>query len=444
MKKLKKAIIIILILLIVLTITLLIINRKQNISEVENNSNNDNEEIGGENPTQYTEKGFSKVEDKSIFFTVTDCVQNYLNYINPENNIFGYNKDYSYTDEEIEKEREQILYNCLSEDYIEKNNVNTDNVKQKVNSIDEYTVFIPKQIIEKADTDIKKYILEGNILNSKINEKTYFIVYLDSKNSTFSIEPVYNQDSINNIDVSYNYSEIEDNIYNDYSYIESNDEDTIERYTKYIVQMVIDSPEELYNNYLNEEYKNKKFSTLDSFYEYINKNKENMEGTIIKKYKVNEKENSTEYICKDQYENYYRFEENDVMNYTVVLDSYTIESNYLIGIYKNDSEQEKVQFDITQIIEALNRKDYEYVYSKVQDSDKLARYPTYDTFENEIKDKFYDINKIQFGSFYKEDNELYKYNTYITNYYDEEENGFELEIKVNLKDNNDYEVSFTV
>ena len=195
---------------------------------------------------------------------------------------------------------------------------------------------------------------------------------------------------------------------------------------------------------LQNEYKQKKFPVIEYFNNYIDNNRDILKNIEISKYKINKYDGYTEYICMDKYANYYIFEEKSVMDYTVKLDSYTIASDYLMSNYSKATIQEKAQYDIGKVIEALNRKDYEYVYSKLKESDKKMHYQTYDAFEHVVNNKFYNVNKIQYGSFSENGDNSYKYNTYITDYYDEDENGFELEFTVNLKDNNDYEISFII
>ncbi len=440
MNKLKNVIVIIFALLIILTLVLAAINKKQ--INLEKKIEED-KETGGEFPTQYTKNGFTNVEDKSIFFTVTDCIQNYLNYINPENNILGYNKEFSYTEEEIENERKDILYDLLDKKYISKNGITTENVHQYVNNIDEYTIFIPKKIIEKADTNIKEYILEGSILNSKINDKTYFIVYLDSQNSTYSIEPIQNTDNIENIKVSENTENIEDNVYNVYSYVNSSDEDTIERYIKYIVQIIIDSPDELYNNYLNEDYKSEKFSLKDNFDKYISRNKEYIEGCIIKKYKVSEENNNTEYICLDQYGNYYIFDEKSVMDFKVKLDNYTIDSTEFVNKYKTRNNETKVKMNLEKVVQALNRKDYEYVYSKLDNSFKQNNFSTIEEFENYIKNNFYNINKAKYEDF-EDKTDIYVYKVTLSDATEENTDVVEKSFIMKLEDERNYSISFNI
>ena len=56
--------------------------------------------------------------------------------------------------------------------------------------------------------------------------------------------------------------------------------------------------------------------------------------------------NYTEYTCMDQFENYYIFRENKVMDYSIILDNYTIPTEEFIEKYNSVNEQKKVVLNI--------------------------------------------------------------------------------------------------
>ena len=178
-------------------------------------------------------------------------------------------------------------------------------------------------------------------------------------------------------------------------------------------------------------------------------------ASSIEKYKINDKENEKEYICIDQYGNYYIFKDNGVMNYTVKLDTYTIDTEDFNNKYDNGSDQLKVGMNLEKIFQALNRKDYEYIYEKLDSTFKQNNFSTLNDFEQYAKENFYDINKIEYGKF-QEKSGVYIYEILISDAQeivsnDEEkndeqisENKIQRNFVVKLEDNKDFIFAFNL
>lgn len=444
MDKIKKMIIIIIVLIIIILISLIILKNinKEEIQYAEDVITSDEDE-GEELLPEYNEKGFAKVDDKAIFFTITDCIQKYIDYINTENNILGYSKDYVYTQEEIENARTDILYNLLSKNYINKNNIAKENVKQYVEQINENTTFIPKEILSNLNYDLNVYIISGNIINRSIYDERIYIVKTDNKNSTFSIEPIDNKSELEKIQFNNIEASIENEVYNEFEYNEGSIEDTINIYTNYCRKIIINNYEGFYNNYLENNYKERRFSTLQSFKNYIDKDIESLESIYIKKHQENQYDNYTEYTCIDQYGNYYIFQEKGVMDFTVKLDTYTIDTEEFIEKYNNSSNAQKTQMNLDKIFQALNRHDYEYIYNKLDNTFKSNNFLALLDFENYMKNTFYNANKVEYGDF-NEQSETYIYETKITDNSEENENILEKIFMMKLGEGTDFTISFNV
>ena len=124
------------------------------------------------------------VTNYSNFYTVNSCLYRVTTYIASENK-----KD---------------LMLVLSEDYKKKNKVNEENILDLFPKIEQGSTFISeKMYYEDIDSNIKKYYVKGYIESNQLVEmkdsynleknQVYFIVYLDTENKIFSIEP-YNGD----------------------------------------------------------------------------------------------------------------------------------------------------------------------------------------------------------------------------------------------------------
>ena len=101
-----------------------------------------------------------------------------------------------YIDFVYNEDSEKIL-EVLDSKYKTKNNLNKNNLFDKLDRLDkEYDFEARKMYQEKINDDVmayyvKGYLIENIMSNNLVNEKKdfYIIVYLDSKNSTYSVVP---------------------------------------------------------------------------------------------------------------------------------------------------------------------------------------------------------------------------------------------------------------
>lgn len=172
MKVIKKLIIILIItVLIIFTILLIKYNKKNDTSETNTLSYNNDL---GEQKTEIT-----KVKSASAYFTVQSCVNKYILYIS-------------------EQDKESI-YNLLDFEYIEENNINRDNILNKIEKIPEQVTFeAEKMYVEEIDDNHSKYytsgVLKQNNLEESIiiNNNFNIAVNMDFDNMIFSIIPLEN------------------------------------------------------------------------------------------------------------------------------------------------------------------------------------------------------------------------------------------------------------
>ena len=119
------------------------------------------------------------VKNFNDFYTISNCVDKYLNYVKQ--------KDVKGT------------LSLLTKNYLEENRINTTNVFEKID-LGNNPIFIPNKVLYKhISKDEYKYYIYGLTTDFKLNsttgydfknaKDTYYIIYLNEKLKVFSIEP---------------------------------------------------------------------------------------------------------------------------------------------------------------------------------------------------------------------------------------------------------------
>ena len=442
MNKIKKYIIIIVCLIAIVFIALLInINliksKSENTGDVEEQELNVDTEIT--NVTNY--------ED---YYTVKCIAESYI--------------------EQFLQEDSEGLYNTLDPEYITMAQITQDNVIPKLNLIKNYNIneyqyykfYIDNMKVSKYK-NINTYFIKGTIINKNSGDvnNLSFIVETDTNLNYYinSFEYLKNKGYTEEIKEGQKFepmiNEIDGNDYNQYEIQDMSDNYTIvldhmSKFTDYIVYNV-----DYTYNFYDDNYKNSKFKTISEYKDYIQNNIKFILSSSITKYKIVEKDDYIEYICIDQYGNYYIFKDKGVMDYTVMLDTYTIDSEEFTNKYNEGSEKLKVGMNLEKIFQALNRKDYTYIYGKLDDNFKQNYFPTIEDFESYMKNTFFEMNKATYGEF-EEKSGVYVYKVELSdatqsNQEDDEndeetskENSVIKSFIVKLEDNNDYKLAFNV
>ena len=393
---LKKAIIIIsCIILIIIIIFIIMLYQKETTLP------GDKEilERGNHAPTSFEKE---IVTDHSTFFSVGDAIQDYLNSISfniedislqpvrgskMPNAATLYAQDEGITDE---KSKKQAIYNFLNPNYISQNGITTENVLEKVpnNGKVEFTPLEMYQLLGNYRT---QYAVYGEMKNMETEEKTqcYFIVDVDKTNSSFYITPVEfsKYANVKDIPLSDEDTSIELNDNNYFSYTVMQENDIMLKYFSYYKRLMQENPDMAYL-LLDEEYRNKRFGSVEEFKNYVSKNQEDIQTYVAKEYEVNNLEDGTEYICQDQYKHSYIFKVSAVMQFQVKLDTYTIESDEVKQRYQNADERRKVEMNVDKWIQMLNYRDYKAAYAVLDESFKAQYFQTVEWFEEYMRGKF--------------------------------------------------------
>lgn len=387
-KKILKNLIIILIILFLLVIGIIMFLNKKSVISDENNK-----ELEDENPPLTVDFDLRKLEDKSMLIILEEIVKNE-------------NKD-------IDKfYAQQVYYNTIESDVQSQWYIY--GIMWKNNYKEKHNVYITIDIQEE------KSLYSYNLTATDITLQQFL-------------------DNIQKIDknkVSRNISFDENKKVN---YLEYNTPAKIERYYNYYIDLVQYDSEEAYN-LLDKEYREKRFGSLDNFKNYINENKDKISKIEAKKYARYYYDGYTQYVVIDNNEDYYIFNEISTMNYTILLDDYTIDQPEFIEKYESASDDKKAGYDINKFIKAINAQDYNYAYNCLAESFKQNKFPTLENFEEYVKNNFYEKNKIQYSSVKKEGS----YYIYTLNITDANNSTISTskEFIVNLKDNREFEMSF--
>lgn len=203
--------------------------------------------------------------------------------------------------------------------------------------------------------------------------------------------------------------------------------------------------EEAYNK-LDDEYKQEKYPTLESFNQYIENNMENIQSIAINKYEIkrSEKDSSAyKLIIIDKKDNYYIFDITAVMQYNVILDTYTLDLPEFLEEYNNAQDSEKVLLNLQKVFEAINDKDYHYVYNKLDDTFRTNNFPTEEEFEEYMANTFFDNNSVSYEEYQTRGN-IHIYKLVIKNKDDTNAQSIEKEFIMQLGEGTDFVMSFNV
>lgn len=396
------------------------------------------------------EENIIPIKNEDSFFTIEKLMSNYYLYIRVGNKT--------------------AVSNILTENYKNNNSISDENVIEKAkNGSGSGENFYAREIYYKDDIMHPSYLVYGIIEENKTGVESYAIVYVDNEDSTYSVEPIsketYNNYKNENATIP-TIEAIPSKDYNNYTKATITEEDVINNYFERYVKDSLYYTEYAYSK-LNEEYKNAKFPTLQEYQAYVNNKSEELKSFLademkqqedfateeeymeylynyetkgVERYNIQQKDDYTQYTIIDDNGNYYIIYATSPMNYTIILDTYTIDLPEFTEQYSIASEEGKVQLNLQRFFDAINDENYEYAYSKLDETYKNNNFPTQADFENYMKTTFYTRNTLAYTS-YEKNGEVYVYRLVVRNYNNENET-VEKQFVVKLLEGTDFAMSF--
>lgn len=394
MKKIRNLLIVLIICLILVSVVLIIYYKRTP-------KNLRTDEVEGSYELPDLNDNLESLNIRNRYFVVQNIIKNYYKLLTYYNNK-----------QEQTQNTKNILYSYFDEDFINYKKLTLDNIEDYLGKYNNLYVDI-NQVKYIESINLAVYFINGQVVEkeTKISNNYNLMLVIDSQNSTFNLytedyikERNWNNFSKDSFEIL-GYSKIENRIYNKYSY-ELIDDDTYcnTMFENFISRLKYNK--EYSYSILDETYKEKKFQDLKAFEKYV----ENLQldGIWLNQYKINKGEKNKEIICVDNKGRIWMFYEKTVMNYKVILDTYTVDLPEFIKSYNKSNEQEKTALNIKKIVEALNDQDYRYVYSKLADSFKEQNFKTLEDFEAYAKKTFGIDNVLELGKYEKTNN----YETY--------------------------------
>lgn len=444
MKKLKILIIILVIIVISIGGTLLFLMNKNKDSNDKVLTPEDKvgykiEPISDAEPDIDIKENFKiieNVEDNATYYTIKAIADRYIM--------------------SIASEDKEILKNIIAPTFIKKYNI-TDNNILKIASIpkisrDFHVTYITDLKKISASSNIQVFFITGKGRTFNASEKFQFslMIELDIEKKLYYIYPEkfmkdngYSSlkvgDKINN----FNVDDITNMENNAFIYTEGkNDKEMSIQYMYNFKDLLIYYKDDAYEK-LDTEYREKRFTNKEDYYNYLDENKIMVALMSSEQYKVVKNENYTDYIISDKYKNVYRFRQkaDNILDYTVFLDNYTIVSKEDEKKYEDSNKTTKAKLNLNKIIAMINTKDYKAIYKCLNNDFRNNNFNSINDLRKYITNNFYEINSIKLENTNDQDNYI-AFTCKLINQRNTSESK-SVNIIIGKTDNIDFEMSFS-
>ena len=431
---------IVFVIIIGIILTLLIIQKPQTDNVVPTNTIQ-TEPIQQEQPVT-----ISKIK----YFAIANCLQRYVQELNLNNSKYYEQDENGNEVKSVEDEyiKEEIL-KYISDEYIKENNITTKNIDQYVKTYNTNVFFIPtKMKCIQSGEDIERYIVQGyteEVITYSNLQTINLVVNLDLNNKTFSIEPLSDTyKTIEDIKVKERkIAQIEEKTSNTFSYTNITDVYLIKQYLNTYKRLALASPEVAYK-YLNKEYRDARFGSVENYKQYVEKNRNNIiPETLLKYKKYSDYDEYTQYIAITKSENYYIFREKDTMELEILLDTFTIAIPEYEEKYNEANNQQKTAYCIDRFIKILNSENYTLAYKLLATSFKNNYFKTQESFEQYAKQNLANKEVSSYVEF-KNEGELYCTYSVTLQENGQDTNEVDKTFIVKLGEGTDFELSFNV
>lgn len=236
---------------------------------------------------------------------------------------------------------------------------------------------------------IMTYSVYGRI-NS---EEKYYKVRVDMENMTYELEEISDDiyENLSQIKLEDDETEIPNKGDNIFEYEAVSNVDMCRKYLEDFRQKELNNPEEAYSM-LDEDYRNERFPTFEEFQEYVNSCRYMIQYSSLSKYDVEIKDNYTEYILVDNYNNSYTIRTTGIWDYTILLDNYTIKVDTYEEEYNKLSIEQKIQANVYIFLQMINTKDYSHAYELLDETFRNNNFDTLDKFKEYVNTNFFNYN----------------------------------------------------
>ena len=314
-----------------------------------------------------------------------------------------------YEESLVEEENFVSFYtvNDLIKDFIIANNMNNQNVLDNVLDSQDMNLdygelktdknsFYLQKLLTRYNENNMEYYAYGYVEKNNTLEDVFFKVYFDRKNGTYSLLPI-DYDTFKNVANENSNKilekEIAKNEYNSYSFKNADIQDKCVFYLEDFTVKAKYNPEEAYN-LLDEEYRNSKFGSLDTFKSFLKENLTDLEEITVESVGEIYENNYSQMRCKTNIGRNILIKETKLMKYSILLDDYTVQSEKEQEEYKNLTDKEKVSRSLNTIISLINNKDYTVLYNKMDRTFRDNNFKTEENFVEFIKENFFEYNII--------------------------------------------------
>ena len=353
----------------------------------------------------------------------------------------------------VDEYYKNAIYNMLSNSYKKNNNIELDNIENLYEETSQSRVFIDEALKYSISNNVTIYLAKGELIENKTFNKSEFKIGVIINIDTLSLsilpweyieklgwDEVKKGDTLNINDIEYN---IDKTKYNVFEYQDSSNESMAQEYFDIYKFNIIYNKNIAYKN-LNSDYSKSKFEDFEDFEKYIKNNIVKISSGKLSKYQVTQNEGYTQYVCIDSNNRYYIFKAKSIMDYEVILDTYTIDIPEFTRKYAESKDQEKVIMNLNKFMLALNDKDYKYAYNLLADSFKNKNFQTLEIFENYVKNKFFEVNKFEYEEFGSEAGTYYTYRIKIIDEAENSNNSITKTFIMILEEETEFKISFNI
>ena len=361
-------------------------------------------------PSMEVDSSVQEVKYDNEFYRIKRCLDLYMttaNQLATADEKEYYEFDFEF-DESLDISSSEVMLDLLGEEYKNEFHIDATTVKTQYQNAQKESLVTLLHLYKAQNTEnVTSYFAYGmsrDIRNNNI-EGISIMILLDDMHDTFAVYPAeYMQNhgfasmqlgqvlELNQI----NEIPINDNNVMKMVYVSA--ETAIQNCFNAYKELALFNRETAYS-ILNEEYKIKRFPTFAEYDAYIQKNYLKILGMSLEQYSTEYDGDTTQYICIDQNDNYYIFNEYGAMDFDVQLDIYTLDTTEFLTKYNAGNYQERVILNLNKVQEAVNQGDYRYIYNHLDETFKQNHFATFEVFSAYMETRYFVNNIFSFDSY---------------------------------------------